>query len=148
MTKEPLMNLSNARLPAQRAQMEEITKQGICPFCPKHLPRTHREPIEWGGTWWLVTKNDYPYEGTVVHYLLICRQHVTRVDELPPEAMAEFGEHIAQLSQDIPGGVVLMRWGDTAVTGATIAHLHAHFIVGGPAKEGAEKLKTNIGFMK
>lgn len=148
MTKEPLMNLSNARLPAQLAQMEDIARRGICPFCEPHLAHTHREPIEWGDTWWVVTKNDYPYKGTTLHYLLICRSHVTRLDELPSEAMAEFGEHIAQLSKNIPGGVVLMRWGDTSMTGATIAHLHAHFIVGGPPVEGTKKLKASIGYMK
>lgn len=143
-----LMNLGNARVPAQRAQMEEIARRGICPFCPEHLLAIHAAPIEWQGEWWSVTKNDYPYEGTETHYLLILRPHMTRVDELPPEAMTEFGAHIARLSKEVPGGAVLMRWGDISMTGASIAHLHAHFIVGGPSKEGAEKLKTNIGFMK
>jgi ATP adenylyltransferase len=145
---ENLMNIRNARVPAQRAQMEDISKRGICPFDDEYLRETHREPIEDQSEWWSVTKNDYPYEGTEVHYLLICRPHVTRPDEIPPEAMAEFGRHIARLAKNYPGGVVLMRWGDTSMTGATISHLHAHFIVGGPAREGAEKLKASIGFMK
>lgn len=142
------MNLSNAREEAQRKQMEDLSRQGICPFCPDHLEKTHREPIERRGAWWSITKNDYPYEGTTTHYLLIYIPHITRLDEISPEAMLEFNDHLAWLSKNIPGGSVVMRWGDTSMTGGSISHLHAHFIVGGPEKEGGEKIKTTVGNKK
>lgn len=142
---ENLMNLHNAHHDAQRAQMENLIREGICPFCPDNLEVHHREPIERKGAHWAVTKNDYPYEGSVCHYLLIHQAHVTRVEDVSPEAFAELQEHLAWIAQQFPGGTFLMRSGDTRMTGATISHLHAHFVVGGPAKPDGEKIKTSIG---
>ena len=141
----PLMRIGNARFPEQQKQMEDITREGICPFCDEHLGRTHREPIEWQGAWWSITKNDYPYEGASIHYLLIARQHISRLDEVHPEAWIEFGMHLARLSQMATGGGVVMRWGDMSMNSASVSHLHAHFIVGGPPKEGGEKIKVSVG---
>jgi diadenosine tetraphosphate (Ap4A) HIT family hydrolase len=140
-----LMNIESARDPAQRAQMEDLARRGICPFCSEHLKENHREPIEREGVYWVVTKNDYPYEGTASHYLFIHREHITRVEETSPEAFKELREHVAWVAEKFPGGTFLLRSGDTTITGATISHLHAHFIVGGPPQPGGEKIKVSIG---
>ena len=39
-----------------------------------------------------------------------------------------------------------MRFGDVEYTGATISHLHAHIIVGGPENSKREDLKVKVGF--
>ena len=36
-----------------------------------------------------MTRNDFPYEGTAAHYLIVARRHVPSFEELPDEAGAE-----------------------------------------------------------
>ncbi len=45
----------------QLAYMEQLEADGICIFCAEFVESHHREPIEWRGEYWYVTKNDYPY---------------------------------------------------------------------------------------
>jgi ATP adenylyltransferase len=143
-----LLYLGHARTEEQRQHMSELAAEGICPFCDEHLEREHREPIEARGTWWSVTKNDHPYKGARLHYLLIYRSHATTLAELPLEAFTELGAHLQWLEQthDLPGGTFFMRFGDMPHTGATIAHLHAHVVVGASAGESTEKLKVSVGY--
>lgn len=141
-------NMRHVRTSEQRAQMEQIAAKGICPFCKEHLERTHRAPILWTGRWWSVTKNDYPYEGSELHYLFIYNKHVETLDGVQPEAFAELMEHVqrASLEHGIPGGTLFMRFGDSDYTGATVAHLHAHLVAGARAGESEDKLKVTVGY--
>ena len=144
------LNFAHARTPEQKAQMERIRKEGICPFCPEHLKANHRAPIEWKGRHWAITKNDYPYAGTALHYLAISTSHMTKIAQISDEAFAELGRHMKRISKRnrLPGGVLVMRFGDTKRTGATIEHVHAHLIAGGPLSPKAEKIKVTVGYKK
>ena len=144
------LNLSHARTGAQRTQMEEIIKEGICPFCEEHLRRTHAAPVEWRGKYWSITKNDYPYEGTTHHYLAITREHLTDIRELSDASSAELMRHFKKIAKlkKIKGGTVVMRFGDTNRTTATIEHLHAHIIAGGRESKAADKIKVSVGYKK
>ena len=61
---------------------------------PLHLlPRARGEfqtqPVEFTGEHWYYKRNDWPYAGTVAHYLIVPLRHVVAFDELPDEAGAE-----------------------------------------------------------
>ncbi len=127
-----MLNMANARKPEQAEKMRAIAVAGICPFCPEHLADNHKEPIARENEHWFLTRNDWPYEGTKHHWLLIAKRHVRDVDELTPAETDSLFEMVRWLKKeyDIAGGSFLMRTGDTRFTGATVTHLHAHFISG------------------
>jgi len=146
--KKSELDIRHARTGAQAQQMLDIAAQGICPFCQEHLKATHREPIEREGQWWSVLKNDYPYEGSRVHYLFVFKEHVEDIDHVTPEGFAELLSHMQWVrdTHNLKGGTLLMRFGNTGHTGATIPHLHAHLIVGGDAEGSTEKLRATVGY--
>ena len=57
-------NLDAARGAEQLARMRALEAEGVCIFCPEHVGRWQREPVEHEGEHWYVTRNDFPYEGT------------------------------------------------------------------------------------
>jgi len=134
----------------QRQVMEQIVKDGVCPFCSSHLTKYHREPVLWENDDWLVTKNDYPYEGTSHHLLIICKYHVTKLSKLDPNAWIAFGEASNWIIKHhkIKGGSLLMRFGDIRFNGSSVRHLHAHIIVGQAKSKKTESLKVKVGNKK
>jgi len=146
--KKKLMNIRSARLPEQRKKMRETEKQGICPFCPKYFKKYHDAPIIKETTHWLLTKNDYPYDGAKIHLLLIHKKHIETLKEISPKARNEMFS-LASWAIDkykIPGGGLSMRFGDLKYNGATIAHLHSHIVKGSKEGENNERLLVQLGF--
>ena len=126
----PLYNLDAAREDDQRAYMEQLEAAGICVFCPEHVEHYHREPIEHTGTHWYVTRNDYPYEGTAAHYLIVARRHVASFEELPDEAGAELWAIRRALAGQLEplSLATVERSRDMHYNGGSVAHLHVHLV--------------------
>lgn len=126
------VNIANARLDEQRQVMEEILKRGLCPFCPEHLQKFHKNPVLRGTAHWFLTENQWPYENTKVHLLAIYKHHAESLSELDSRA----GEELLALAQwteqtyKLSGGALTlgMRFGDPGASGATVRHLHAQFV--------------------
>lgn len=135
---EPLYFLDAARTAEQRAYMEELEASGVCVFCPEHVASHHREPVEWRGEHWYVTRNDYPYAGTVAHYLIVPHRHVTSFDQLPDAAGAELWAIKRMLREQLAplATATVERSGDMRLNGGSVAHLHTHFVAldASPAK--------------
>lgn len=127
---EQHVNLHNARHDDQLEVMKNIIDDGVCPFCIESLRKYHKKPILEEGTHWIVTSNQWPYENTDAHFLLIARKHIQTITELPGGAFEELGDHIKNLitDNDLDYGGVAMRFGDVRYTGATVNHLHAHVL--------------------
>jgi len=127
-----LMNHDNARQAEQRAVMAQIEADGVCSFCPEHMPKYHKHPIEKTGEYWYVTKNAWPYENTAHHFLFVTNEHVSDSSELSADAWTELLQLQKWLvdSYNIENGTLMLRTGDMSKTGSTVQHLHAHFIVG------------------
>lgn len=125
-----LYHLPAARREDQRAHMVELERAGVCIFCPEHVAAHHREPIEWSGEHWYVTRNDYPYAGTVAHYLIVPHRHVTSFDELPDAAGAELWAIRRELKRRLAplATATVERSGDMRLNGGSVAHLHTHFV--------------------
>lgn len=122
--------LPNARTPQQWAIMERIQMDGVCPFCPRHIARYHKEPIIKENADWLLTKNQWPYENTRHHFLLIARRHVESLHDLPPGAWVTMGDMaaFAEKEFDIAGGQLKLRFGDPSLNGGTVRHLHVQLV--------------------
>lgn len=112
--------------------MQRLHDEGICAFCPEHFTEFHDNPIEFETPHWIVAKNDYPYEHTTTHLLLVAKEHVSTLKALSREARADFMEVLARVEDDF--GLfsfgVGMRVGDFRYNGGSVDHLHAHVIVG------------------
>ncbi len=148
--KNPHVDLENARLDEQRQVMREIIDADHCPFCRENLEKYHKEPILREGEYWLVTKNQWPYNFTRVHLLFIYKTHVTHLPEMAPAAGQELIElaQWAQAEYDVPGGGLAMRFGDTDHSAGTVAHLHAQFLVPDLEAPGFQPVRIKIGKSK
>lgn len=152
----PLYYLGNARTPEQHAEMVALEAAGICIFCPSSYsyPKSEDEPREVlldypdgpsykkqvllaNGTW-AILRNEYPYDGTKEHALLVPSEHVTRMDQLSSRSQAGFWEILDGAAMMFGRNYYVLgaRNGDMRYTGATIAHLHIQFIVGDPDNQG------------
>ncbi len=119
-----------ARSPDYRKVLESIEREGKCPFCPDNF-KYHQEKILRRSGDWLITKNSWSYKKAQHRLLIICTVHKEHLAELTVEDMAA----VLRLAKwavrkfAIAGGALAFRFGDTARTGATVCHLHAHLIV-------------------
>jgi ATP adenylyltransferase len=140
-----LYNLEAARTAAQRAYMQELAAAGVCIFCPENVAAHQREPIEHSGTHWFVKKNDYPYEGTLAHYLIVAQQHVASFEELPDEAGAELWSIRRALARRLQGRAFGMveRSGDMNYNGGSVAHLHVHVVALGEAPAATVRFRLS-----
>jgi len=128
---ESLYDLAAARLPEQRERMQRLERSGICIFCPEHVARHQPEPVELTREHWYVTRNAFPYAGTLAHFLIVARRHVRAFDELPDEAGAELWAIKRELKARCaaPATGTIERSGDMRLNGGSVAHLHIHFVV-------------------
>jgi diadenosine tetraphosphate (Ap4A) HIT family hydrolase len=127
--------------------ISQIKKDGVCPFCPESLAKYHKNPIIKKGAFWLLTDNMYPYEGAKYHALLIHKAHITSFSEISKEAWDELNEFINYFTREnnIPGGTLIMRFGDTRYTGASVSHLHANFVSPDGENEDRKPIIARIG---
>ena len=132
--------------------MEELTKMDACLFCPKYLKPYHDNQIEKTGKYWVITKNDYPYDGTVHHYLIIYKKHIEHIKDVSRAGFSELADHLKWLSKKdkLPAGGLAIRFGDSDYTGASVAHLHAQLLVGDKvnSKNKNKVLNFPIGYKK
>jgi ATP adenylyltransferase len=145
------VDVQNAGTRAGRAYaqaLEKIDKAGVCPFCEEHLPKHHRNPILFSNRHWIVSENAWPYEGTRHQFVLIAREHIEGAEALPSEAWEALGSAYRRLVDDysLKGATLLLRTGLTEFSGASVAHLHAQVISGGPRRPDSELLRALVGF--
>ena len=125
------IDLDNARVKEQKKVMTNILQADHCPFCSENLKKYHRKPIIKETKYWILTKNQWPYQHTQLHLLAIYKNHKTNLADLKPEA----GQELIKLFQwvekeyNVPGGGFVMRFGDTDYSAGTVAHIHAQFLV-------------------
>jgi len=143
----------NARTDHQKKVMEEIGKEGHCPFCRENLDKYHKKPIIKEGKFWLLTENQWPYDNTKHHLLAIYKKHIEHIEELENGA----SEELLQLfitkakKRSMPGGAICIRFGSNPEKGNygnTVLHLHAHLIEPDLDNPKKEKVKFKIGHPK
>ncbi len=101
----------------------------ICPLCPEGLKMGSNEIIRHQLGWNLIL-NEFAYEYTRVHALIIPEAHKTSLTELSAADM----ETVRQLASwaidhfQVKGGALTVRFGDAHYSGASVHHLHFHLI--------------------
>ncbi|HEY4518324.1 MAG TPA: hypothetical protein VJG48_01730 [Candidatus Paceibacterota bacterium] len=152
--KNQFANVAHSRTEEQKQVMEDILAKGHCPFCPEQLEAYHKEPLLKDGKFWILTKNQWPYEGAKLHLLAIAKKHAAKLCDLEEGSGNELLDLLtwAEKEFEIPGGSFFIRFGDTDYTGATVQHIHAQLISSEPRlDEGGkenDKLKVKLGYKK
>ena len=143
------MDFSNARIPEQLRRMEELQKSGECHLCG-NITGKHTAPIIYENLRWFITANDFPYPGSIHHYLIVSRRHFTKLSDLFVEAQLELFDAIRWLENHlkVAGFSFFVRSGKMALTGATLDHLHFHFLVGEEKSDETEWLMVTLGHKK
>lgn len=146
----PQVDVENSQIAPRKDYTEtlkEIVAQGFCPFCEEHLLKHHRKPILFRSESWLVTENSWPYEGTRHHFLCIALPHVEKIEDSPTllTDLQRVYERIVT-TYNMDGATLMIRSGNTRVTGASVAHLHAHVIVGKEREQKSEPLRAVVGY--
>lgn len=144
------IDIDNSRVEEQKKVMNEILNQEHCPFCEENLRKYHKQPILKETTHWIATKNQWPYDHTKYHFLLITKHHIVNITELDAQAAQELIELTSWLiaEYNIPGGGLAMRFGDTNYSAGTVAHLHAQLIQPDPEAEGYQPVRVKLGKYK
>ena len=109
--------------------IKEIQNEGVCPFCPASF-KWHTKPILKTEGNWFITENFNPYKNTQHHFLIIGKKHKELLSELTMlDLQAVWSLACWAIKKfQIEGGGIILRFGDTLYTGATIKHLHLHLI--------------------
>ncbi|MEK7510854.1 MAG: hypothetical protein AAB582_01285 [Patescibacteria group bacterium] len=142
------LNHENARTPEQKALMERIEKDGVCPFCAEHFATYHPKPILKETEYWFFTENMSPYEGTRHHFIFVYKPaHISHIDELPPEAIVDLFALVNEATHrfSIIGGSFFMRFGETRYTGSSVTHLHAHLLMGDADASDHAPVRVKLG---
>lgn len=140
--------MENARTEEQRALMQKIAEDGVCPFCAEHFKKYHPKPIIKETDSWFLTENMSPYKGTKHHFLYVYKKgHRTSPNEITTESRVDLFDLIDFTMQEyqIEGGTFFMRFGDTRFTGSSVEHLHAHLIVGDVDDPNHEPVRVKLG---
>lgn len=144
------VNKTNAGRPdddTYKKVIDKIHEDKVCPFCPDNLEKYHKNPIIKQTEFWTLTTNMYPYKNSKYHFLLILKNHKNNTHELSPEEWSEIHTHTDWLASEykLLGGTFIMRCGDTSHTGASVTHLHAHFISPDFENPNREPVMVKIG---
>ncbi len=129
----------NAREQKQLDIMMEMESHGKDPLAPEYID----QEILYTTDYWYISKNRFPYEGVEEQFLIVARYPVYRKEEITEEMWLDLQNIWLTLSEkyQIPGGALCLRFGDPALSGATLKRFHVHLI---EPKEEA-KTKFSIG---
>ncbi|HEY0220956.1 MAG TPA: hypothetical protein VGC58_01905, partial [Candidatus Paceibacterota bacterium] len=94
------VRLDNAREPEQLRRMQELARSGECHFCGD-ISKKHTSPVIYQNECWFIVANDFPYPGSVHHYLVVSRKHFTKVTNLFLEAQTELFDALRWLEEHL-----------------------------------------------
>lgn len=145
MTRKQVVDPRYAKSKSYGAVINKIAGEAKCPFCPDNF-KYHKKPIIKRFGKWFLTASTWPYKNTKHHFLIMSTQHKERLHELNGtdwKAIATLATYAVKKFK-LPGGALTMRFGETAYTGATVCHLHAHLIV--PQLKPGKKIAKTVWF--
>ena len=130
MTRKKFIDARYAKSRMYKDVLADVKKAAVCPFCPETF-KWHTNPILKTRGNWLITESFQPYKNTNHHFLIIGKKHKEHIRELTATDWKEIVwlTTWAAKKYSLQGGGLAMRFGDTAHTGASVSHLHAHLIV-------------------
>ncbi len=129
----------NAREQEQLDIMMNMENNDHDPLDMKYI----NQEILYTTNYWFITANKFPYEDVDKQILIVSKDPIYRKEDITNAMWLELKEILNQISDkyNIPGGALCYRFGDPALSGASLKRVHLHIIV--PKEE--KKVKFNIG---
>lgn len=124
-----------------RKTLEVIEKTAKCPFCKDNF-KYHKNDILKKQKNWFITKCSWPYKNSKFHFLIISEKHKENFIDLKQTDFSTVSGLMNWTIKKyrIKGGALSLRFGNTKYTGASVCHLHFHFIV--PELDKNKRAKT------
>lgn len=125
--KNSIGTVSNARSAEQAEHMRDLARRGVCPFCTIGPLNS----VLWSGEHWRMWANPFPYRFHQHHFVIASILHWVGIEEITPAAWAEWGmlNALTIRERKIQGGGLVMRFGDSKLSGASLLHVHSHLQV-------------------
>lgn len=128
-TEEIAATLMNTKSLSQYVDMVDKIRREVCAFCPEHFDPAKNVVVAENHRWhgWV---NPYPKDGAAVHLIIAHKEHFTRLADLTPADFAALIDVIKLMpgALDIPGGALLMRFGDPTYNAGSMRHLHVNIM--------------------
>jgi len=123
--------------------ISDIVNEGKCPFCPENF-KYHKNPVLKKGGGWFITKSSWPYKNSKYHFLIIGKNHKDNFNQLSINDFktVKILATWAIKKFNLKGGGLILRFGDTNHTGATVTHLHFHLIT--PTLKNGKSVPINF----
>ena len=125
------VDLTNARTDKYKGVLEKIKSDKVCPFCRENFEQYSKEPVILETDTWYAAKNSYSYQESALALIVVLKRHLESLSEVRDIEWLEGLYFIRALIEEfkVEGGGLVVRFGDTRYTGATVKHLHFHLIV-------------------
>jgi ATP adenylyltransferase len=142
-----MQDIANAKSDEQRRDMQALEAAKVCLFCPQGLSLKDKRVFHRGEHWY-VTPNDFPYDGTKVHVMIVPNRHLLSFTDLSSEEILELPKMLGWVNREfgIEGASMFARYGNTRYTGATIHHFHLHVAQGTEKSEKTKPIFALIGY--
>ncbi len=130
----------NAGSEDYKKKLEMIHELGIDPFGREYIEdaRFEAKKILYETPYWFAFENQHKYQGTKHQFVVVAQTYAEDFPELPPKSYENLFALKKQICDDygVTGGGILFfsRFGDPALSGATVYHLHAQIVV--PEEDG------------
>lgn len=127
--------IQNAGSEDYKKKLEKIHKLGIDPFGREHIEdaRFEAKRILYETPHWFAFENQHKYPGTKHQFVIVAQKYAEDFSVLPSKAYENLFALQKQICDEygIKGGGFLFfsRFGDPALSGATVYHLHAQLVV-------------------
>lgn len=136
-----IVDKTYAKSKEYKKTLETIEKTAKCPFCKDNF-KYHKKKILKKESKWFITESSWPYKNSKFHFLIISEKHKEEFSDLKTPDFKTVSNLVNWVIKKykIKGGALSLRFGDTKYTGASVCHLHFHFIV--PKLDKNKKAKT------
>ena len=127
----------NAREQEQLDIMIKMEAQGKDPMALDVID----QEILFTTEFWYVSENRFPYKGAKKQFLIVALGPIYSIEEMSAEMWGDLLVILKKLKEEyqIEGGGFCFRFGDPALSGASLTRLHAHVIM--PEEEGGVRFK-------
>ena len=130
----------NARNQEQLDIMLKFEKNGEDPMDINNVDQT----ILFTTDYWYVSENRFPYPDIKKQFLIVALNGVYDIKDMPMEMWIDLKSIWDRLvsEYDLPGGALCFRFGDPALSSASLKRVHAHIIV--PKEFDGERHKVSF----
>lgn len=131
LSENSFVDIANCRSTKQQETYLKIYRENYDPFAERSSIEALGNEIFDESDHWITIKNKhYKHTDRKHHLVVILKRFIKTPDDLTEEEILDAFKVIRELNKtlQISGGAILMRYGDTRLSGASVKHLHFHVV--------------------